>query len=42
MLDGVGLEERVRELGRGDLKADFGKLRSVIFAEVVNEIILEA
>jgi hypothetical protein len=35
------VHEEGSELGGGDLKADFGKLLGVVFAEVIGEVILE-
>ena len=35
------LEEELRKLGGSELKADFGKLAGVVFAEVFEEIVLE-
>src|ERR1043166_3658382 len=38
---GLRIHEQGSELGGGDLKADFGKLLGVVFAEVIGEMILE-
>ena len=38
---GLRVHEQGSELGGGDLEADFRKLRGIVFAEVIGEVILE-
>jgi len=41
LLASFGFEEELGELGGSELKADFGELAGVIFAEVFEEVVLE-